>query len=48
MQINIAKEIARIEELYVQLEVRTGPHIGDVYLFPTHYWFLFLLDEYEG
>ena len=38
----------RIEELHVQLEVRTGPHRGDVYLFPTHYWFLLLLDEYQG
>ena len=48
MQINIAKETARIEELYVHLEVRTGSHIGDMYLYPTHYWFLLLLDEYEG
>jgi hypothetical protein len=48
MQISIAKKIAQIEELYVQLEVRTGPHIGDVYLFPTPYWFLLLLDEYQG
>jgi len=36
MQISIAKEIARIEELYVQLEVRTGSLPRGRFLIPPH------------